>query len=1219
MAEPLTPEQAAAARPSRSAWISASAGSGKTRVLTARVARCLLNGIRPDRILCLTYTRAAAGEMKTRLFDTLGNWATCSDEALGEALAGLLEPDESSEFGADRLADARRLFAQSLEFPGGLRIQTIHSFGLSLLRRFPREAGLSPGIAMLDEAQTEAMREDAFRETLRQARTDDGALGDAYRTLVAGGRSTLLDTLRQSVVEVRHRTTFRRFVRQYGPDDQAAAIRRFLGDEDRAAEAEAKKAYAEIRARAASLHRLVLAVEDVGGVNESKRLRYVYAALDDLGSGDEIRAARNLSKFFLKGGQPLKRPYVKDVYEALARNGAARELLGMPEILMKIERARRVEAVASASIAAARIATEYLERYEAAKRRESGLDYEDVIERVSALLTRSDAREWIRYRLDGGIDHILVDEAQDTSPAQWEALKRLSEEFFDDGEPRAKGRTGVLARRKGSKRRTEGFLAGGESPAEDRTVFAVGDEKQSIFSFQGAAPEEFAASRNWFDARLSERGGTLFAGSLQKSFRSSPAVLEFVDEVFREVSGFDPDDDGDPGWLGRRPADEFMQELMGYDKPPEHRSFHAGKPGRVEVWDLFDAFAPDLEPNDAGAKPVPEKVVARKVAERIASWIEGGVALPRSGRPIEPGDVMVIVQRRGAFSEELVRRLRLDGIPVAGADRIALADHIAVQDLLALIAFALLPDDDFTLAVLLRSPFCDVPEDDLFALAWNRGTSSLLSRLEEAAEQGDGTLRDAFAFLSDMRSAAGFHGPYEFLERALVRHDGRRRLLARLGTDAIEPIDALLAEAIAFQNLQRGSLEEFLWRMRASRTTAKTDASSGPSAVRILTVHGAKGLEAPVVIVPDSNRVPNFAAREQFLAGADGEGCPIPLFVRRSGDDTPETGALREGRKTDELSEYRRLLYVALTRAEEWLVVCGSRWRRKSKIGANPNCWHFLAEDAAEKLGRRIEDDEEAGIGTPWPGYLFERHVEKTVDPRAAPEEARSETPPDLPDWATSPAPAEAEPGGWTAASGIAKGSVERLPADDAAESRNRDRRMALQRGTLSHLLLERLANIPAGPERDDLARSLAERFGDALPEADRETLLRQALQIVDDPELRPLFHGEGLAEAWVALGSADGEGGLWGRIDRLALEEGRALILDYKGDPNPPDTPETTNPAYLAQLGAYRQAVSEIYPDRDVSTAILWSSAEPARLMRIPDAQVDAAFAEATERRKAS
>ena len=1183
MTERLTGEQLAAVRPSRSAWIAANAGSGKTRVLTHRVARCLLDGVRPDRLLCLTYTRAAAGEMKTRLFRTLGHWAMCPDARLREELRGLLEPDEPADLPPARLAAARRLFARALEYPGGLRIQTIHSFGFALLRRFPREAGLHPGATILDQREVAVLAERAFEDTLRAARSGrEPSLHAAYGTLLAVVGGGGFEALRQTFLD--QRDAYLAFAARHEGEARDRAIRGWLEAEPGEAAAAAERARSRLAGARAELGQLAEILRTEGGNTAQDRAPKLVEAVQDLRGRDMDRAIRQLRAALLSQQGTLHRHvFTRSVRQALRQAG----LEDLPDVLERaleqIEQARRITVVAGASAAAVRLGLDFLARNEQARADRSGLDFDDVITHVGRLLQRSEARDWVRYRLDGGLDHILVDEAQDTSPAQWEALRQLAEAFFTD--------------------------------TEHRTVFAVGDEKQSIYSFQGAEPESFAASRDWFDARLREQGGGLHVGALQTSFRSSPVILRFVDSVFcRENYHDDGKAAAEPegereeaGELAREHSVPWAETLVGYAEPLAHRSFHAGRAGRVEVWDLFDARSAEPESGESVLNLRPEKVVARRVAARISSWMEQKTLLPGAGRPVRPEDILVLVQRRGVFTDELVRCLRLRRVPVAGADRIRLTQHLAVQDLLALLAFSLLPEDDFTLAILLRSPFCDLSEEDLFRLAWDRGDRRLWDRLRAAAESpetGAARFRAARDFLADMRQAADRLGPYEFLERALVVHGGRKRLLARLGEDAMEPIDALLAEAIAFEAAGPASLEEFLWRVRSGTTEVKAETSIGPAAVRIMTVHGAKGLEAPVVIIPDANRVPAFASRTRALVGEDGSGGPIPLLVPQSGDHTERTGRLLAAEKRREREESYRLFYVALTRAENWLIVGGSRWLRPSGRGAGETCWQFRAEAAARRIGERISPQEDgerlaAALGTVYAGHVVEGAGGSGPGPVAA--LGGAEAAPEMPDWIDRPAAPETWRSRWIAASGL-----DPDPAPAGGEDPT-----ALDQGNLTHLLLERLAGLPAGADRDHLARALADRFRESLADPAREEVLRQALRILDHPELGRLFRGEGLAEAWVALRTTSRTGGVWGRIDRLVLGAERVLIVDFKGDPEPPEVADRVARRYLAQLGAYRRAVAAIYPERTVAAAILWTRADPPRLLELPDRLAEAALAE--------
>jgi len=1184
MADRLTAEQAAAVRPFQSAWISANAGSGKTAVLTGRVARCLLAGVRPDRVLCITFTRAAAGEMKSRLFRMLGAWAMLPDPDLKEALHGLLAPDESLDVGPEALATARRLFARALEFPGGLNIQTIHSFGISLLRRFPREVGLSPGVQILDEHRARELRDQTFADTLREAHGDEGRLGAAYRTLSGLGHPNLLEDLQAAALT--HRDSWRSFAKTVPDEERVAFYRSMLNDMDGEAEAAAAAAFEAIAAAMPMIGPLDSLASQHGSLKDRDKTLELSQAAAAFRAGDRDMTLRLLRRGLLtKEGETFKRsPFSAKFRKAVKEAPCLGAVHGLSAPLHKIEHARRIRTVAEASAAATCVAAAYLDRYEAAKRAESGLDFDDVIRLTVRLLRQSDAREWIRYRLDGGVDHILVDEAQDTSPQQWETLKRLSEEFFEEPRERRK-----------------------------RTLFAVGDEKQSIFSFQGAAPEEFEVSKAHFEERLARCGDALFDGRLLTSFRSSPKLLEFVDNVFCAQSYLDGPKAKDES--SKRPDGTvrfWAEGLIGFDRPLEHASFHAGRPGRIEVWNLFDPNDPDLAPEDRGPQVQPMMLVARRVAERIASWIDRGARLPASDRRMRPGDILVLVQNRTAFQDELVRSLRLRGVPVAGADRILVSQHVAVQDLLALTAFVQLPPDDFNLAALLRSPLCGLSEDDLYRIARDR-PGSLVESLEGIAASDD-RFREAWAFLEDMRESARHCGPYEFLERALTVHAGRRKLLKRLGEDAIEPIDALLAEAIAFQSTERGSLESFLWRMRQSEVEVKTDNASGPDAVRVMTVHGAKGLEAPVVILPDTHRMPNFAARERYFEGRDHRERPVPFFVPRKGDDDPEIRALREERGYREREESYRLFYVALTRAEQMLVVCGTMDRRQrssesTSPGANAKCWYFRAAEAARRIGELVvQDERRKELDMLFDGFLVHSGAESLYGENFHPPTEEGAAGQERPCWATSEPPEAPRPPQWLAVSAL--GDLPGVAGPARYEADDAERRLLL--GTVTHLLLERLADLPAGQDRTALGRALAEQFGADIPEDERSAVLARVLRILDDPALGPLLRADGLSEAQVTLRPGIQSPGLSGRIDRLVFQDDRLLVLDFKGDPEPSAEESGVRTKYLAQLGAYRLAVRNIYPDRRVATAILWTSAEPPRMTELGSDLVDDAYAEA-------
>lgn len=1191
----LAPEQAVASNPGRSAWISANAGSGKTRVLTSRVARLLLAGTQPDRILCLTFTRAAAGEMKERLFQTLGGWAMRDEAGLAEELNGLLEADEPRFDPGDRtrLNRARRLFAQALEFPGGLRIQTIHAFSLTLLQRFPMEAGLAPGITLLDERVVDDLSEEAFEATIRKAKTSNDDLGDAYRVLTRDASERTLQEIREAILASGR--LYRERIREIGAEALAGAVYAKLGTVPGSPDETVRNMLASMPASTLECFEKVLLACQHHHTSTAKG-KYAPAlaeGLRQLREGSPLLAVENLRVvFFTVKGDRRARPYL--LVEPRGREAGEHQIFDTPDIywecteyLEKLEERRRAAAVANLSVAVIRLAGAYLDAYESAKRREAGLDYNDVVERAAGLLTEGAARDWIRYRLDGGVDHILVDESQDTSPAQWRTICRVAEEFF----------------------------SGAAMAGATRSVFAVGDEKQSIFSFQGADLRSFRESRDWFDAEISAGGGALTKKRLDTSYRSSPAILGFVDETFRRESFDMPEGVGDKDFTEvTEPPEEWANTLLGWDAPLQHRAHRADAAGRVEVWDLVGV---DHEPQFKVAarkskKALAELELARRIVDRIEHWLKHGTPLPGSERPIEAGDIMILVQRRGVLAHEILRLLCERNIPATGTHRMVLREHIAVMDALALARTALLPEDDATLAAVLRSPFCNIDEEGLFELAWDRDRESLWSRLREGTDREPERFGPAWRFLDTMRETAARTGPFEFFERALTELGGRRRVLARLGNDANEPLDELVSRALDFELREHGTLEEFVHMIERDRRPMKSSAAAAGTAIRVLTIHGAKGLESPIVFVPEADRLPDFSHRQRLLEAADAEGNPIPLFVRTTDDDVPTTVQLRQEHARREREESYRLFYVALTRARDWLIVAGVRGGR----AADFRCWHARALCAAERTGARIAEDGDVigRIGTFQPGWIHESGDTGAAGTGETPSARQSTT---LPDWATQVPPAEPPSPVWLAPSRIGEGlaptkSEVAVDVEEAANAGETAISAPMDYGTLVHALLERLPGVTSPEERDAFATEIAAQFGGSLSQDQCANAVRSAERVLNDADLAWIFAPGGLSEADFF---ARGEGplaGVTGKIDRLVFDDDRIVIVDFKSDSAPASDPKSTSVRYLAQLGAYRDAVSRIYPDRQVEAGILWTAADPPRFVLVPDAMADEAFRDA-------
>ncbi|MFN6952155.1 MAG: double-strand break repair helicase AddA, partial [Albidovulum sp.] len=716
-----TERQVQAADPASSTWLSANAGSGKTKVLTDRVARLLLGGTEPQRILCLTYTTAAANEMQNRLFDRLGRWTMLPEPRLRRELAGLgVEGDLDSE----ALARARRLFARAIETPGGLKIQTIHAFCAGLLRRFPLESGVSPNFTALDDRAAALLREEIAEE---MAAEGNPAAFDAAVQLIAG------DDLASFLADLcKNRNLFA------SPSDRAA----ILGWFGLPAGFDASRLVGEVLLGTdlPLLAQFATALAK-GGTNDCKAARQIKAALD-LPFGPEMLAA--LEGPFLYGKNAKKAdPFsakIDDFPTKDMRTGAAAPFMPAIEALMRRVQAGRERrlalAAAERTIALHRFAAEFLPRYAARKARSGRLDFDDLIGRAATLLSDRDVASWVLFRLDGGIDHILVDEAQDTSPGQWRVIERLAEEF----------------------------TAGEGARGIERTIFVVGDKKQSIYSFQGADLATFDAMKDHFTAKHAQINRALVTLELEHSFRSSEAILRVVDLTF----------------------DDRVNRGLGGS--PKHVAFRADLPGRVDLWPIVPkASDPEPEnwydPVDLLPQEHHNTVLARRIAAEIRRMIDAGVAIPTKDGPraMDEGDVLILVQRRSKLFHEIIRACKSEGLAIAGADRLKIGDELAVKDLVALLRFLATPEDDLSLAAALRSPLFGWTEDALYRLAQPRPERSVLwAALRGADDRHAPTL----AILRDLLDVADFLRPYELIDRILTRHGGRERLIARLGREA---------------------------------------------------------------------------------------------------------------------------------------------------------------------------------------------------------------------------------------------------------------------------------------------------------------------------------------------------------------------------------------------------------------------------------------------------
>jgi ATP-dependent helicase/nuclease subunit A len=1135
-----TPPQAVIARqheasdPTVSAWVSANAGTGKTHVLAQRVIRLLLEcNTDPSKILCLTFTKAAAATMANRIFDTLRKWIALGNDELDEAI----RTTGAKGGGRQQRDRARRLFAAALETPGGLKVQTIHGFCTRLLQQFPFEANVPARFRVLEEVEQQQLLEQLRRAMLFEASNNpDSPTGRALTAIIPaasdfGFQEGLLEAIRE-------RERLIAWLEHAGGVEQAAAqLSAALGiDPDDTLEAVETEILDGPHLPSSGW----MAVENIcrtGSANDKRQATRLQTAIAATG---RTRMDAYLGIFHTDKGE-LRETIITAALVKKNPDLAAR-LNDEKDRLPALCERRNAVLIRDRTVALATLALDVITGYRREKNRRGLLDFDDLIARTRDLLRKVDA-QWVHYKLDLGIDHLLVDEAQDTSPEQWDIVKAFVAEFFSG--------------------------AGARGDVK-RTIFAVGDDKQSIFSFQGAKPLEFDETQKFFEREHRKAGLDFRPVKSVHSFRSVPVVLEAVDVVFTQPAAH--------------------QGLTADPAPTHHEAVRAASPGLVELWPLVepdpkkDIEAWD-EPFDLTSETSPRVKLARQIAEAVKAWLRRGdlVGDGDARHPLRAGDILILVRQRGPLFEAIIRALKSADVAVAGADRLQLTEHIAIMDLLALADALLHPRDDLALAAALKSPLFGVSEGELLTLARHDGAlrPALRTLMPELGKQLD-RLDDEAKTLT----------PFTFYAR-LLGGGGRKAFLARLGHEANDALDEFLNLALAYESRQTPSLQGFVHWIRTASTEVKRDMEIVRDEVRVMTVHGAKGLEAPVVVLADTTTEPagpQIHHPKLFALPAQNAAPDTPdriAWMPKKEDEVPVVTAARAAMILDNENEYRRLLYVAMTRAADRLIVCGSVGPR----GAPAGCWYQLIEQGLTAGGPLAEE----------PGDIknltvrrFRKFTPETG--QAAPAAARI-TP--LPEWLRTPV---TEPARLAVLRPSGAGERETRVFGAAAE---RDRSMA--RGIHIHRLMQSLPDVAPAQRAEAARRHLARQRG--LDDGERAEIARHALRLLGDLKFDALFLPGSKAEISI-VGRIGGQN-VSGQVDRLVVTKDAVLIVDYKSNrPAPKNLEEarTRHPDYIRQLALYRAVLRRLYPDREMRAALLWT--DTPDLMEVPAADLDGALA---------
>jgi ATP-dependent helicase/nuclease subunit A len=1118
MPDAITLRQRNASDPSASVWVTANAGSGKTYVLTARVLRLLLGGAKPEEILCLTYTKAAAAEMRSRVAERLGQWTLASEPELVRDLTKL----QGAAPTAAQLNRARTMFAHALDTPGGLRIQTIHAFCEAVLHRFPKEAGVPFDFSVIEDFERDAMLREA-REQVIAAGIRGSSESAAVETLFDLMSDFSIET---AIVEALNQQPLLRKVLLDIPGAKRE-LRRLAGDPP------SRAAHLDAVARGYGLtatdHAALFAVcrPDPAGDDLVDRLSRIDLrhpdpeALFEAYLTKEFTARKTLIRKAVAALVPL-------VAEKLVREAARLE-----QACAELARADLVERSEALLDVVAAISV----RYERAKRARSLLDFDDLIERLAALLKDGTQGPWVLYKLDQRLSHILVDEGQDTNPQQWDVIDALVDDFF----------------------------TGDSAAARPRTLFAVGDQKQSIFSFQGADPLEFLNARDKYAMSARSVKLEIQRVQLQHSFRTLPNVLAAVDRVFEKP--------------------ELRQGVLEPDFI--HDTARAEPGGIVTLWPPLKQEEEEVNLDEWPTEPPASflRSAPRRVAERIASeirgWIESGRLLGSRRRPVRAEDVLILVQVRSVLFHEVIRALIRQGIPTPGADRLAVTTHIGTLDLMALGDVLSSTADNLQLAALLRSPLFEVSEDELFQLARPRGDKETL--WSALAHSSIPSAKAAYEQLSDWRNRLDFERPFNFYAEVLYAAGGLRRFRARFGSEIDDVVAEFLDLALAYEQRPQPSLLGFLAELRSREVIIKRELAEPGGGVRVMTVHGAKGLEAPIVILADAATTEEGRDRRSIYMSA-----APPLFFHASSKAThiDQTIDYKDDADADQKAEYWRKLYVAMTRAEDELYVTGHLTKARDETGT----WYEAIRQGLGADSEIVTDASGTEIALVYPR---ERATLSAANANAA--AAAAPTPlslPPLPAYRLPPIVRPSRAFTDTEPQGALATAAERLGDP-------RDPEAARQEGIALHALLQHLGRIDRSLWQAVAGKALAVLIP-GLPHS-HARLAAKAISILTRPALAEVF-GPGSRAEVPFLANVLRKGApatLAGRIDRLVVTPSRVLIVDFKSDAAPPSEASGVPPGYATQLGLYALVAGQLFPDLEVEAAILWTSLE--LLVKLP------------------
>jgi ATP-dependent helicase/nuclease subunit A len=1107
---------------SQSVWVSASAGSGKTTVLTNRLIVLLLNNIQPSKILCITFTKNAAAEMRNRINEKLSEWILFSDEKLKNSVETLIgkTPNEAT------LQNARTLFAKILDNADELKILTIHAFCQQIMKRFPFEAGIIPNFEIADERLEKEFLLEATKDLLTK-KTLEPRLQKAIKKIAIQTNQKNFNELLSELLNNRNKLIH---LKQFfgGESNIIDAIYKTLGLNLKDTEEKIFKEFLEYNSlNKQEFEKIYETIQRIGTLKDKQK----YEILKQWANQPEKRREnfkeyKNI--FITQRKKEKKEKLITDKPKRLCPQSNEILLQEQNRIYQFVETLKSLK-IAELTKSLLILSYEILQKYSFLKLERGILDYNDLIIKTKDLLSDNTNSQWVSFKLDEGIHHILVDEAQDTSPYQWNIIKAIVDEFF-------------------------------QQENCDKTILVVGDEKQSIFSFQGADPKAFAFMHNHYKQLCQDSNNCFETIPFVNSFRSLSAILQLVDKIF------EPED-------MRKAISQLVKE------PIKHNPLRIGL-GKIEVWPLISKEKEDKSKEFTWQLPFQSKIkisniekLAKLIAEKIQAWIKNKKIIldKKTGekRLLRYSDIMILLRKRGRFADFLIKALNKKNIPVSGIDRLKLTENIIIKDLIALGNFILFPEDNLNLANIIKSPIIGLNEDDLFNLC-AQNKISLWQTIKQNPQY-----KKTKDYLEEIIEKSKLLTPYELFVYILDIKNGRDKIINRFTETAHDLLNEFLNLLKAFEKNHIPSLNNFMNYLKIAPITIKRDMEQTLNEVRVMTTHGAKGLQAPIIFLPDSyhSNIDVTTNKNKIYWLKDlNNNYELPFWNGEQENNNEFILKLKEEWTKECKNEYLRLLYVALTRAENELYICG--WCLTNPYKGN---WYNLILDIAAKSGIEKKFDFESESS----GYIIGEDDEFASDLH----KQESEYLPKKQDKETDRIlqnliPCKKE-----------KESTKIIHPSEFYSHRDRDSSPAdsseaIIQGQAAHKLLEILPQIKLEEREQVLDYYLHNSFNKLKP-AIQEKIRNNILKILN--EFKDLFVEESRSEVPIA-GYIDNQI-VSGQIDRLIIKNDKIMIVDYKNSrkffKNENEIPEE----YKKQLWLYKELTAQIYPAKEIECYILWTN----------------------------